>query len=436
MAVSKAIGKELAYIGVHWILAPTIDFITELTEPLDTPRKFSDNPETVSQHAQAFLDGLITTSVATSTEASLATTIQDIYRSLDRETTDIAELLERCEIHPIRRLLETRALECLHLTSSLTDYDDPNSAQRVFQTVIQRLLREGLGYQAPITVASTSQQSTDVESCAKHAPLRTLLSGSDIVLLSSDPTTQQESIRAIYAAARTSTFPATVLNSVADRISLFRSEVVARCARQQQGTEPSNFALQHQNLIRDAYRASTTTLSTGLSPLLNLPATSILLLLTPSVPPVARPNIAPNADPFEPLGRAIAHFHTRTRHVPYTLSAGVTSTHAAFLDRATAVVLVLCNTSSAFVESQMEFVAAVQERIRVRESRPGEQRTRKVALAAGDPRDFREPLDGWWEVCCYEYTVGALIAATEVITGHRTATGILPMRLGRHLNGG
>ena len=418
------------------MLAPTVDLITELTEPLDTRRKFSDNPETVSQHAQAFLDGLISASVATSTEASLAATIQDIYRSLDRETTDIGELSERREIHPIRRLLEGRALECLHLTSSLTDYDDANSAQRAFQTVIQTLLREGLGYQAPITVASTSQLSTDVESCSKHAPLRTLLSGSDVVLLSSDPTTQRESIQAIYAAARTSTFPASVLSSVADRISLFRSGVVARFARQQQAIEPSNLALQHQNLIRDAYRASTTTLSTGISPLLNLPATSILLLLTPSVPPIVRSNTAPNADPFEPLGRAIAQFHNRTRHVPYTLSAGVTSTHAAFLDRATAVVLVLCNTSSAFVESQMEFVGAVQDRIRVRESRPGEQMTRKVALAAGDPRDLREPLDGWWEVCCYEYTAGALIAATEVITGHRTATGILPIRLGRHLNGG
>ena len=422
-------------VGVNWILAPNIESINELTEPLDTAKNFSDDPETVSQHAQAFLEGLTTTGIVTCAEATLAATIQEVYRSIDGEAADTADLLERGEIYPIKRLLETRSLGNVLLTSSITDYDDPNTARRAFQTVIQRLLRDALGCRVSITVASDSRLGTDVESCAKHAPLRTLLSGSDVVLLSSDPQTQKESIRAIYAAAGSPTLPMSVLNAAAERLSLLRSESVARRVRPEQVMDPFALAQQHQNLIRDTYRAAITTLSAGPSPLLNLPATSILLLLTPSVPPVPSLNNAPTADPFEPLGRAIARFHNRTRHVPYTLSAGVTSTHAAFLDRATAMVLVLCNTSSAFVDSQMEFVRTVQDRIRAREARPGEQRTRKIALAAGDPRDLRKPLEGWWEVCCYEYTSGALEAATEVITGQRTATGTLPIRLARYLNG-
>lgn len=425
----------MASVGINWILAPNIESINELTEPLDTANNFSDDPETVSQHAQAFHEGLTTTGVVTCAEATLAATIQEVYRSFDGEATNTADLLRRGEVYPIKRLLETRVLESLLLTSSITDYDDPITARRAFQTVVQRLLRDDLGCRVPITVASKSRLGTDVESCAKHAPLRTLLSGSDVVLLSSDPETQKESIRAIYAAAASPTLPMSAFNAAADRMSLFRSESVARRVRLEHNTDPIALAQQHQNLIRDTYRAATTTLSAGPSPLLNLPATSVLLLLTPSVPSVPGPNNAPNADPFEPLGRAIARFHNRTRHVPYTLSAGVTSTHAAFLDRATAMVLVLCNTSSAFVDSQIEFVRAVQDRIRAREARPGEQRTRKIALAAGDPRDLRKPLEGWWEVCCYEYTSGALEAATEVIIGQRTATGTLPIRLARYLNG-
>ena len=321
------------------------------------------------------------------------------------------------------------------MTSALSEYDDSDIAQRSFRTLIQRIIRHRLGYRGLLTVASESHLGADANSCAKHAPLRTLLFGGDFVLLPTDPETQRDSLRAIYAAVGTSLLPTSALQNAAERISLFRSERSARSIGLERSAEPEILAQQHRNLIQESYRAATTAISSGLSPLLNLPATSILLLLTPSVPSLPSPNSTPNADPFEPLGRAIARFHNRTRHVPYTLSTGVTSTHAAFLDRATAIVLVLCNTSSAFVESQMEFVGAVQGCLRSRESRPGEQRPRKIALAAGDPRDLRKPLEGWWEVCCYEYTPGALEAATEVIMGQRTATGTLPIRLGRNLNG-
>ena len=348
---------------------------------------------------------------------------------------DIEGLLQRGDLQPVNRLLQTQSLESLLLTSALSEYDDPDIAQRSFQTLIQRILRDRLKYRGLLTVASESHLGADANSCAKHAPLRTLLLGGDLVLLPTDPETSRDSLRAIYAAVGTSVLPTSALRDAAERISLFRSERLARFIGLGRSVETDNVAQQHRNLIQESYRAATTAISSGSSPLLNLPATSILLLLTPSVPSLPSPNHTPNADPFEPLGRAIARSHNRTRHVPYTLSTGVTSTHAAFLERAAAIVLVLCNTSSAFVDSQMEFVGAVQRCLRSRESRPGEQRPRKIALAAGDPRDLRKPLEGWWEVCCYEYTPGALEAATEVITGQRTATGTLPIRLGRNLNG-
>ena len=434
-AVGKAIGDKLASVGIDWFLGPTVEPITDLTEPLDTRKRFSDNPETVSQHAHAFLAGLNTTNVAACAEASLVATLQEIYRSIDEEDVDFTDLAQRAEIQPINRLIQRNSLESFLLSSSITEFDNAHIAGRSFQTVIQQVLQARLGHRGPTTVAGRSLLGADASSCANHAPLRTLLCGSDVVILPSDPEAQRGSIRAIYSASRASAFANLGLSSTPDRLEPVRAEALARRARRAAASDAIALAQSHQTLIQDAYRESTTTLTTGPSPLLNLPATSILLLLTPSVPPLPGPNGTANADPFEPLGHAIAHFHNRTRHVPYTLSAGVTSTHAAFLERATAVVLVLCNASSAFVESQMEFVQAVQNCIRARDARPGEQRMRRVALAAGDPRDLRQPLEGWWEVCCYEYTSGALEAATEVITGQRNATGIMPIRLGRCLNG-
>lgn len=88
----------------------------------------------------------------------------------------------------------------------------------------------------------------------------------------------------------------------------------------------------------------------------------------------------------------------------------------------------LCNTSSALAEAQEEVIIRVQEVLRHRE-----EGIRKVIIGAGDPRDLKpeQGLEGWWGVCCYEYSAGALEAVAEVVVGERVATGRLPVRLGR-----
>ncbi|TKA78997.1 hypothetical protein B0A49_01548 [Cryomyces minteri] len=47
-------------------------------------------------------------------------------------------------------------------------------------------------------------------------------------------------------------------------------------------------------------------------------------------------------DPFEPLGQALSEYHERVRHVPYLPSIGITPAHVAFLQRACAVIVAVC----------------------------------------------------------------------------------------------
>lgn len=410
-------------------MVPTISNATALTEPLDASETFSDDVQDVSRYAAALLEGFSGTGVTCCPRVDLTATLQEVYRVNGGPDLDIEEILKREDVQPLRRAVGIGALSSLLLTAPFDQVGDVSRAGISYQKIIQQLVRQHLRYEG-LMISDCSHTSTEAGYCSRHGPLRALLSGSDMVILPSDYDDQVASIGAIHAAARSSHLPTSATVEAVERIRSFKAQHIV----EPNSSQPSIDRTQHAALAQESYRHSTTALSTTPCPLIDLPASSILLLLTPSVPPLSTSALNPDCDPFEPLGRALADFHPRTRHVPYTLSAGLTSTHSAFLDRAAAVILVLCNPSSAFEESQEELIAAVQSQLRTREA-TGASRVGKIVLAAGDPRDLNQPLEGWWEICCYEYTPGALKAAAEVITGQRTATGRLPVKLSRYLAG-
>jgi len=82
----------------------------------------------------------------------------------------------------------------------------------------------------------------------------------------------------------------------------------------------------------------------------------LVLILTPVVAPLSPPPAAKGvtSDPFEPLGRALARHHAWIRHVPYTARGGITSTHVAFIKRATTVVFIISGASSQGQTPQVE----------------------------------------------------------------------------------
>lgn len=84
----------------------------------------------------------------------------------------------------------------------------------------------------------------------------------------------------------------------------------------------------------------------------HLPKTAAVVLFTPVITPAASisaskptnktPAQAQVVDPFEILGRSLASYHPRIRHVPYVPGIGFTDTHDAFLSQADAVIVVVC----------------------------------------------------------------------------------------------
>ena len=434
-SVGEAIGKELSSIGINWHSVPVISKASILKEPLDALERFSDDVQAVSHYAGALLDGFSTGGAANCPKVDLTATVLEVYRVDNGHDLDLEEISRREDVLPLKFSVGMGGLDSLLLTASFDQSENVARAGASYKKVIQQLLRQYLRFQG-LVIFDCSQISSGTDGCVKHAPLRALISGSDMIILPPGHHDQLACIRAIHAAVGSPGLPSVATTRAIERIKAFKAHNIGGWDALPPPTDQAALREQHARLAQSAYRHATTVLSTGPSPIENLSAPSILLLLAPSIPRLPTMTSTPTLDPFERLGRAIASFQPRTRHVPYTLSAGLTSTHTAFLDRAAAVVLVLCNPSSAFEESQEEFIHAVQTHLRDRESRSAEREIGRIVLAAGDPRDLNQPLEGWWEVCCYEYTVGALEAAAEVITGQRTATGRIPVKLSRHRNRG
>ncbi len=90
----------------------------------------------------------------------------------------------------------------------------------------------------------------------------------------------------------------------------------------------------------------------------------LLVLFTPAVLPAVPPPPGGDAgmDPFEPFGRALSEHHKRIRHVPYVPRDGMTDIHLGFLQKARAVVIVVCNppnVENIGYEDQRAFAQAV-----------------------------------------------------------------------------
>lgn len=424
-------GKEIRSVGINWIFAPNVDIVTLSTEPLDTFKSFSDDAEVVTDHALAFIKGLHSSGVATCAVETLATTSQDVYTSMNREKhgDQAVRMMEREEFKPLQQLIGEQCLDSLQLTSFINEFQDPVKTGQSIHVAIHVILRERLGYQHPV-ILDCSALLPDSNQCSIHAPLRSLLAGCDMVRLPDDLSAQKASISAIHAAAISTDLSESAILAAATRVSTLKT----RFLTWNDAVAPSEILTasldQHSAMAQAAYCACITTLTVGPSPLLGLPPTSILLLLTPIVQSAPSLQSAAPSDPFEPLGRALERSHSRIRHVPYTVSAGLTSTHMVFLNRASAVVLVLRNSSSAFTEAQEEFTSLVQRVVQQRDaSVPNTEAVRKIVLGAGDPRDMQGDWPSWWRVCCYGCEREALEAAAEVIVGDRVAQGRTPVTL-------
>ncbi|MCJ1393037.1 hypothetical protein MMC18_005909 [Xylographa bjoerkii] len=416
--------------GINCNIAPVVQHVIDLAaEPSEESSRLREDLEYVSSHAVAFARGLHRAGVVTCVTEVLPMSLQEVYRrflndaDIDKDAFDVM----KSELQPLRHLLDNGAVDSVMLSSGTSNFDDAEISTRATKFVIDEVIRKLLRFQGPVIVAQADPSDESI-TCLVHEPLRALFSGSDMVILRQDPDSQQASVNAMYAAIEADLQLRSTISASFERVKGMKGKLLS--SHEAETSSLPSLVLAHRTLAEAAYRASITALQPGLSPLVSLQSGSTILLLTPTVPPLTGLN--QQSDPFEPLGRALSRFQPRIRHVPYTLSSGLSSTHLTFLSRVAAVVLVLATTTSVLADAQIEIWTDVERSLSKMEvNRP---KTARLVVSAGDVRDlYQEEMlgKGWWGVACWDYNRGALEAVAEVLGGQREATGVPPIKIRR-----
>lgn len=181
--VGVAMGEELAAVGINLNFAPVVDVSGPEEHPLDHPRSFGSNPECVARLGEGLLKGLHHAGVLATLKhfPGHGDVSVDSHLALPVVTKSL-EALWKTDLYPFAELLDQAdMIMTAHLVLSAVD---PVLPATISPLVIQKVLREEIGYQGVIITDSLM-----MEGLLKNVPnieeasLQAFEAGCDILLL-------------------------------------------------------------------------------------------------------------------------------------------------------------------------------------------------------------------------------------------------------------
>jgi beta-N-acetylhexosaminidase len=230
LRVHRALGAELAQLGVNLDFAPSADVNTEDDNPVIGTRAFGSDPRLVARHAAAAVTGLQEAGVAACAKhfPGHGATRVDSHHGLPVIDADL-ELLDRRELVPFRAAIDAgvQAVMTGHLTLPAITGGEPATLSRA---AVTGLLRERLGFSGVIITDALDMRGASAEIGIHEASVRSLCAGADLLCLGSQE--YEESVRAILtaivAAVRSGRLPVERLSEAAERTERLKAWLAAR----------------------------------------------------------------------------------------------------------------------------------------------------------------------------------------------------------------
>jgi beta-N-acetylhexosaminidase len=185
--VYRAIGGELASVGVNLNFAPTVDVNTADDNPVIGTRSFGADPVQVAGHAAAAVVGLQQTGVAACAKhfpGHGATTVDSHY---ELPLVDVSlDTLHTRELPPFAAVVaaDAKAIMTAHIrVPSLTGTEPATFSRRA----LADLLRRDLGFTGVIVSDALEMKgASDTAGGVPAAAVRSLLAGADLLCIGSD----------------------------------------------------------------------------------------------------------------------------------------------------------------------------------------------------------------------------------------------------------
>jgi len=229
-AVYRALGADLAAVGINVDLAPSVDVNTAAGNPVIGTRAFGDRTALVSRHAAAAVHGLQSAGVAACAKhfPGHGSTRDDSHHVLASVEGGLARVRER-DLPPFAAAIAAGAAAVMpgHLRVAGLTGDLPATQSAA---ALGGLLRGELGFTGVIISDGLEMRAVSGRGGVPSAAVRALAAGVDLLCLGRDQDEEDYlAVRAALAAAVTGgELPAARLEEAAARVATFRAALAAR----------------------------------------------------------------------------------------------------------------------------------------------------------------------------------------------------------------
>ena len=199
--VGRALGAELAALGIGWDFAPVLDVHTNPANPVIGNRSFGTTPETVTAHALAFWRGLRASGLVgcgkhfpghgdTRTDSHLELPVVD----------HPMERLRRVELAPFAAAARA-GIEAIMTAHVLFPALDPSQPATLSRAILTGLLRDDLGFRGVIVSDDLGMKAVADRYPIGELAVMAVSAGADVLLIREPAGRQRQAHEALVRAA-------------------------------------------------------------------------------------------------------------------------------------------------------------------------------------------------------------------------------------------
>ncbi|MCC6802100.1 MAG: beta-N-acetylhexosaminidase [Anaerolineae bacterium] len=220
--MSRVLGEEMRALGINWVYAPAVDLLHHLGNPTLGTRSFGIDAGDVSALAAAAVRGFQSAGVAACVKhfPGLGNTVVDTHVALPMLTISEAELVGR-DLLPYRAAIDAGVASIMTTHTIFSSLDTVYPAT-LSPHIIQRLVRETLGFQGVVTSDCMEMKAIAAHHSPAHSALLAAQAGVELILFSHTPAMQEAAYDALLSAAIDGRLSSSIIERAGARIAAMK----------------------------------------------------------------------------------------------------------------------------------------------------------------------------------------------------------------------
>lgn len=201
--LGEATAREARALGVQWVFAPVADVNNNPDNPIINIRSFGEDPDKVSAHVRAFIEG-----AHASGGAQVLTTAKHFPGHGDTAVDShmglpslgaTRERIEQVELKPFRAAIAAGVDSIMSAHMAVPAFEPQEVPATVSAAVMTKLLRDELGFTGIVSTDAMDMAGLSKQFPPGEAAVRAIEAGADLLLMPPKP---DEAVRAVMAAVQ------------------------------------------------------------------------------------------------------------------------------------------------------------------------------------------------------------------------------------------